>query len=319
MPTLLAPPPAEDVTRRDLLRGTGAALLVATLPGCGGGSGSADAEPEGRTVRHLGGTTTVPVDPRRVAVLSVMDLDCAVSLDAPLVAAPGWFPEHAYLRGLLAEAGELIDLGAEETSLETLAAAEPDLILGEVWNEDLYEQLSGIAATVLIPQADWKQGLDLVAQALGREERAETVREDHERRVEQLRQELGARLETLTVSVVRSRPDALRLYGAGSFSGGVLADVGLARPAAQRFDDIQVDVSLEQAADADADAIFVWSYDPEERTEQRRLQANPLWQRLDAVRRGRVYEVGEHWYGAGPASAGLVLDDLSRYLAGGAR
>lgn len=317
MPTLLAPPP-EDVTRRDLLRGTGAALLVVTVPGCGGGSGGADAEPEGRTVRHLGGTTTVPDRPQRVAALSVMDLDCAVTLDAPLVAAPGWFPGHAYLRGIMTEAGELIDLGAEETSLEALAAAEPDLILGEVWHEDLYEQLSGIAATVLIPEADWKRGLDLVAQALGREERAEQVRGEYQQRVEELRSALGAGLESLTVSVVRSRPDAVRLYGTGSFSGGVLADVGLVRPPSQEFDDILVDVSLEQAADADADVIFVWSYDPEERTEQRRLQANPLWQRLGAVQQGWVYEVGEHWYGAGPTSAGLVLDDLFRHLADGA-
>lgn len=315
MPTLLAPRPIDDVTRRDLLRGAGAALL---LVGCGQPEPAVgSAEPSERTVRHVAGATTVPARPERVAVLSVMDLDCAVALDAPVVAAPGWFPEHPYLQAIFDEAGDLADLGAEETSLERLAAAEPDLILGEAWNSDIYSQLDAIAPTVLIPEADWKQGLDLVAQAVGRDQQAEQVLDGYQQRVEELQQALGARLEELTVSVVRSRPDAIRFYGTAGFIGGILADVGLPRPASQQFNDINEDFSVERLPEADADAVFVWSYDPEERAEQRSLEANPLWEGLEAVRQGRVYQVGEHWYGAGPTSADLVLDDLFAHLVEG--
>lgn len=274
-------------------------------------------EPSERTVRHLGGTTMVTAEPRRVAVLSVMDLDCAVALDAPVVAAPGWFPEHPYLEAIFAEAGELVDLGAEETSLERLAAAEPDLIVGEVWNSDIYEELSAIAPTVLIPEADWKQSLDLVAQAVGLQPQAESILNAYQARIDELQGALGPRLDTTTVSVIRSRPDAIRFYGTAGFVGGILADVGLARPDSQVFDDIAEDLSVERLPEADADAVFVWSYDPEEQAEQGRLEANPLWQGLDAVREGQVYEVGEHWYGAGPTSANLVLDDLFTHLVDG--
>lgn len=326
MPALLIPshtptaPTIDDITRRDLFRGAGALGTGWVLAGCGG-DGTEGAEsgpvPSERTVRHLVGTTTVPGRPRRVAVLSVMDLDCAVALDAPVVAAPGWFPEHPYLREIFADAGDLIDLGAVETSLERLAAAEPDLILAEIWNEEIYAELSEIAPTVLIPEADWREGLRLVAEAVGRQPQGDEVLAAYDQRVAELQEALGSSLETTTVSVIRSRPDAIRFYGTAGFIGGILADVGVGRPDSQDFDGIAEDFSVEQLPEADADVVFVWSYDPEEQAEQREMEANPLWQGLDAVRGGRVHQVGEHWYGAGPTSANLVLDDLFVHLVQG--
>lgn len=85
---------------------------------------------------------------------------------------PGWFPEHPYLQTITAEADELISLEEAQTSLERLAVAPPDVILAEVWN--------------------WKRGLHLVAQALGREPRGEELPGEYQARADQLREALGS-------------------------------------------------------------------------------------------------------------------------------
>ena len=55
---------------------------------------------------------------------------------------------------------------------------------------------------------------------------------------------------------------------------------------------------------------------PEDSTEEE-ITSDPLWQRLDAVRRDRVYEVSDDLWmlGIGPTAAEGVVDDLEKHLA----
>lgn len=106
------------------------------------------------------------------------------------------------------------------------------------------------------------------------------------------------------------------LTGAGSLL--VLEDVGFSRPEAQRFELSEDDltsaaISEERIPDMDGDAIFVGSVSD---AALENLRDNPLWQRLEAVREGRVYEVGqEAWIFPGPSAADSVLDDIEKSLA----
>ncbi|MEL6263845.1 MAG: ABC transporter substrate-binding protein [Cyanobacteria bacterium J06626_6] len=129
-----------------------------------------------------------------------------------------------------------------------------------------------------------------------------------------------------TISVVRIYPDTITLYTKVGFIGTILEDADLPRPPSQDlnfeetqafgFSTIQYTVSTETLDKADADVIFiiVGNWDDKIDDVLAELKANPLWSRLEAVQRGAVYEVGDHWVGSGPIAANAVIDDLFKYL-----
>jgi len=64
------------------------------------------------------------------------------------------------------------------------------------------------------------------------------------------------------------------------------------------------------------DAIFVTVYGPEEETTKENITSDPLWQELEAVQQGRVYEVSDDLWmlGIGYTAANGVIDYLEKYL-----
>jgi iron complex transport system substrate-binding protein len=120
-----------------------------------------------------------------------------------------------------------------------------------------------------------------------------------------------------TVSVVRFMQDRVRAYAVGSFSGTVLRDVGLPRPALQQADTTWVEVGQELIPQMDADVMFVCRYGDAGASEAR-FRQDPLWSRLGAVKRGAIHEVSDDYWmlGIGPLAAGRILDDLTSFVSG---
>jgi iron complex transport system substrate-binding protein len=242
-------------------------------------------------------------------------LDTALVVGAPLAGVPSPSNLPGYLGRRV---GDARSVGAEATpNLEQVAALDPDLILASIFTvEGTYDEVSQIAPTVAIDDEDsgrWREIHAQVSDVLGRSAAGEEALEEYLARAE----ELGGRLGEVRVSVVRPRDDGIRIYGKTYFAGQILQDVGLPRPPAQDVQEEEpLDISKELIQRADGDVIFVWSYSEEEQDEAEKLKKDPLWSTLEAVRAGRVYEVGPHWYGSGPLAANAVLDDLERYLAG---
>jgi len=308
-------------TRREFLIGA-AGLLVLAPFGCGGESGEGGETTSGgtHTIEHDLGTTEVPVNPQRVATLTQFGLEYALALDRPPVAAPGSETlEVDYLKRRRRELDAVSTGDATEPNVEAVAAQQPDLIVARSnYIEQIYDELSEIAPTVGLPVIlDWKRTFRFFARVVGRQERAEEVLSAYEERVREVRAALGGReaAQSIEVSVVRGRTGGmLRLYVSDSFSGLILDEVGLSRPPSQDGTGGNREISLERIELADGDAIFVWTYSSDEAEAVGELREDPLWERLDAVQSNRAYFVGSHWYGTGPLSANLVLDDLERYL-----
>lgn len=210
-----------------------------------------------------------------------------------------------------------------EPDLETIASLQPDLIVSlRFRHEAIYDQLSGIAPTVLSPHDSegWREGFLVFADALNRNEAAPAVVEAFEARVAELQAGLGDAIDQ-TVSVIRVLTGQVRSYQASSFSGTVLAAVGLQRPASQQgTEDTWLEQATETLNEVDADVLFVtlWSGSTEEDLNQ--LLDNPLWATLPVVQANRVYQVPDaYWMTAiGYLAAGLILDDLATYLVEGA-
>ncbi|MGO1056997.1 ABC transporter substrate-binding protein [Crossiella sp. CA198] len=313
------------------------AVLAATalLVGACGGGGTPQTGPTSagesaagfpRTVEHAMGKTTIEKQPVKVAALDSSYVDAVLALETQLAAytlfpASGEkFPDY-----LKAEAdkyarnakpvGEL-----EQTKLEQVLVAEPDLILSaKVRHENLYGVLSARKPTVFSAETGktWKANIRLAGKALGKEALAETKIKAYEDRAAKLGAAIKAKAgKTPTVSVVRFVDGPTRAYSMNSFIGIVLKDTGLGRPADQNDPNaaqIFVELSPENILRADGDQVFVTAFpDPKggSAKAKEKFQANPLWAQL----KGQVHEVSDTTWISSVSLQGahVVLDDLAK-------
>nr|RNJ65105.1 MAG: iron-siderophore ABC transporter substrate-binding protein [Leptolyngbya sp. IPPAS B-1204] len=271
-----------------------------------------------RAIEHAMGNADIPVQPERVVVLDDCTLEPVLALGVKPVGAP---IRNVHIPGQ-GNLSQIQDIGTP-ANLETILALKPDLILGCAYLRDMYNQVAQIAPTVIAPietSADWQAVFWLVADALGKRNAAEQVMTNYKTRLATLRSQLGERLKSTQVSVIRVYPNHISLYAKDVFIGTILADAGLSRPPSQDQDIPAIDISKERIRDADGDVIFVWTYGSNEQLTEsaqialEKLKIDPLWQQLNAVKQGSVYLVPDYWIGAGPLSANAVIDDLFKYL-----
>ncbi|MEO0378143.1 MAG: iron-siderophore ABC transporter substrate-binding protein [Cyanobacteria bacterium P01_A01_bin.17] len=275
-----------------------------------------------RIVDHALGETRVPVNPQRIVVLTG-SLDTVLALGVKPVGSVEILQENH----LENEVKGVESIGSPRSpNLEAIVALNPDLILGTDWDKGIYETLSQIAPTVIAEvdsSGEWKELLYTYADALGETDKAEQIMADYDARIEEFRMQMGDRLQETEVSIVNIYQGIVQLYLADSFSGTIVADAELPRPHHQTNTDqkFSMNISKELLHMADGDAMFVWIYDinkevvEDDQATLKELKADPLWLKLNAVQKDRVYDVpGSHWIGMGPIAANLVLDDLFEYL-----
>lgn len=271
--------------------------------------------------------TQVRADPQRIVVLSGDQLDalCALGLQSRIVAAAlpdGSDAQPSYLGAVI---HELPGAGSRsDPDLEAIRAAEPDLILGSVaLTPTDHPELSAIAPTVFTGPAgaSWKDNLRLVGAATGRAAAADEVIERFDRAAETTGRDNDA--THFQASVVQFTDATMRVFGPDSFPGSVLADVGVDRPAGQRFTDrpyVEVGISDQDLGDspdfsiADGDIVYV-SFDTAAARERApAVLESDAWRRLSAYRDGRVFAVnnevwqGDQGGGSVVAARGMLAD-----------
>ena len=113
----------------------------------------------------------------------------------------------------------------------------------------------------------------------------------------------------------------MRVFGPDSFPGSVLADVGVDRPAAQRFTDkpyVEVGITEEDLGNspdfsiADGDIIYVSFASSAAKDRAGEVMGSDAWKKLSANKDNRVFVVNnEVWQtGEGIVAARGMLSDL---------
>ncbi len=121
--------------------------------------------------------------------------------------------------------------------------------------------------------------------------------------------------------MVQLTDTTMRVYGAENFPGSVLADVGVDRPAAQRFTDkpyIEIGITDTDLADspdfriADGDIVYISFASPAAKDRAPAVLESDEWKKLSATRDNRVFAVNnEVWQtGEGIVAARGILADL---------
>ncbi|MDE4085372.1 iron-siderophore ABC transporter substrate-binding protein [Planococcus maritimus] len=302
--------------------------LVLMMAGCGKSESSSTSNAaagasneEGQTITHAMGTTEIQGTPQRVVTLYQGANDAAVALGVkPVGIVESWAeqPVYDYLKDDL----DGVPIVGQETqpNLEEIAKLKPDLIIAsKVRHEEVYEQLSAIAPTVAHETVfAFKETVDLMGQALNKEDEAQELVEDWDARVidfkEKLQSEMGDEAPK-HVSVLNFRADHSRIYYTG-FAGSILTELGFEGPKNMEDDSLEIikltDKESITEMNADAFYIFMDKNDPAVVKSYEEWTSHPLWENLDAVKSNRVYEVDEIvWNLAGGIlSANLMLDDM---------
>ena len=279
-----------------------AGMAVVLLGACGGASpaepaGSAErapaeAEAAPVTVKHAMGSTTVETRPRRIVALDSSYADATLLLEEQLVGITTYRAYSTKLPEYLGDARakyakDVVAVGElEAPSLEKIAALKPDLIVSaKVRHEALYDQLTQIAPTIMSETtgATFKDNVRMLAKALGKEDLAEEKIGAFEKAAAKVGAAVNAKANSPTISVTRFLDGPTRLYLKDTYSGIVLDDAGLSRPKPQDTTGFALEISEENIKQADADKIFVTTYEDEKGLAVQTKQAfenNPLWKPL---------------------------------------
>jgi iron complex transport system substrate-binding protein len=278
-----------------------------------------------REVRHAAGSTVVRAEPQKIVVLSGDQLDalCALGLQSRIAAAAlpdGSENQPSYLGAVV---HDLPPVGTRRSpDLAAIRAAQPDLILGsDALTPDLHSQLSAIAPTVFTgaPGAAWEDNLRTVGAATWRAGAANGLVDEFNAAADKEGADNDA--THFQASVVQLTDTTMRVFGPDSFPGSVLADVGVDRPAAQRFtdkpyDEVGItDEDLGNSPDlsiADGDIVYVSFASPEAKDRAGEVMGGDAWKKLSANKDNRVFVVNnEVWQtGEGIVAARAMLSDL---------
>jgi len=288
-----------------------------------------------RLVKHEAGETTVCGQPQKVVALSPRVLEVMLALDIQPAAYAELtslnLPKFDNPSEQIPYLGERIttqpiNLGSRNNpSLETLTLLNPDLIIGETWHD--YDLFSKIAPTLLLePRGGeelWQQRLQVVAQAFGREERAEQVIARHNRQVAQ------ARIKLTPVAEVYPRVLAIQVNQRFDHILVIppltewLEAIGFQPLFLEESSRESVSLSLEVLSQLDPDLIIVGAsptgaidnfYQPEE-TIKRQWEQTPVLRNMRAFREGRVYFANSRllWQ-EGPIKDEIFLEMLPELL-----
>lgn len=276
-----------------------AAALSLALAACGSSSAeepAAEAETPAAdfdvTVEHAMGTTTITERPERIVALDSSYADAVLLLEKELVGITTYRGYSEDLPDYLGDAreehaAEVVSVGdLTAPSLEKILALEPDLIVSaKIRHEAIYEQLSEIAPTIMSETtgATFKENIEMLAKAVGEEELAAEKIADYEAAAAEVGAAVNEKAGNPTISVTRFLDGPTRLYLKDTYSGIVLDDAGLARPTAQDTTGFALEISEENITQADADKIFVTTYEDEAGTAAQTkaaFEANPLWEPL---------------------------------------
>ncbi|MEM7125977.1 MAG: ABC transporter substrate-binding protein [Chloroflexota bacterium] len=242
-------------------------------------------------ITHETGTTTIEGVPERIVVLEYSFADNLGTLSvAPVGYAVDSMPD--YLLPFTAEVGAEEVGTRAEPSLETIAALSPDLIIGDSRRHtEIYDKLSEIAPTVIFNslRGSYQDQLDtfqLIAQILDKEAEAADLLSTYE--------------ETFAATVGETNPDAGEfvigvLWSGGytahsneSFMGSFMESLGRTNALSPQDGETQYVLELEGLASINPSTIVILCA-PSDQAVFDELQAQPVWQSIDAAQNNQVY------------------------------
>ncbi|WP_372631319.1 ABC transporter substrate-binding protein [Cohnella sp.] len=292
-----------------------------------GGENVVSSEPATRTITHLRGESTVPVNIERAVVLSAAYIDHLLTIGEKPYAVNvelrygGDYP--AYLADQL-EGVHLVG-SADSPNLEAITELDPDVIVIESRTADeVYTQLEKIAPTIVLgtewldyedDTTYWTKDLLKIAELYGKEDAAKQKIAELEAKTAQAKLKIDA-LEDKRLAYLRVRDKTVQIYAQTGhpINSFLYHDLGFV-PTALTPESQREDISLEVIPQLDANYL-VLEVDPNGQENLKTIKESSLWKPVPAVQKEQVFETDSYWLfkGWGVIGRGQIIDDLMSWL-----
>lgn len=285
---------------------TGLALTAGALAGCAAPTSQAATSECGSfpyTLEHAFGTVTLDAAPKRVAVVTDVDLDIALALGLEPVIYPGydlgaWQQEYFDEHNLTLDSYDPSD----GIDFEAIAAAKPDAILatsGWSLDED-YAKLNAIAPVIAytsdngLDSMTWSQRTELAGCALGlvdESDAAITKVTDAFADAATAHPEFAGK--TITYAVIH--PDQITYSSWKGSDVSFFTDLGFVLPpVASEFTGDSTGLSKENIDKLDAEVLVVgFPFGDEGMLSRDQLESDALFQSLPVVKAGGYTVIGD--------------------------
>ncbi|MEM9093071.1 MAG: ABC transporter substrate-binding protein [Cyanobacteria bacterium P01_F01_bin.53] len=307
-------------------------------------SGSMSAANGCQIVEHTAGETEICGQPYKVVALSPHILDIILALGVQ----PAGFAQSANANLEIIKiyddpASQIPYLGKWVTtepmavgnrntpSLESLTLLQPDLILGEAWQDDNYSLMTQIAPTLLFDglilndgkTQFWRQNIEEIARALGREEQATKLLAARDKYIVQAREALQPVLQAYprVLLIGSDLVNEVSWLSENITTGSLLKEIGfeIVQPEGVRF---AAEISWEKLSQIETDIMMVldWNKDrfmQPEASRQEKLERKPILNSMPVFQQDRVFFADHYLWGnhlRGPLSERLVLEALPDLL-----
>ncbi|MEM7734458.1 MAG: ABC transporter substrate-binding protein [Deinococcota bacterium] len=205
-------------------------------------------------------------------------------------------------------------------NLEAILALSPDLIIGPNRHEDIAEQLSEIAPTLLLDvfAQPLPETMAIFADIVGTEARLADLQQQYNTRVAEVSAARDANGFD-TVSMVIFLDDATFLIEPSGSVTEMLQAVGFSFPPPVQevvASGERGNFSVEVLNDFDTD-LFLWPYFGMDASADRApaLRQSPLWITLNVVKSGNAHAInGERWYGLSFGNLLKALEDIETFV-----
>ncbi|MEO1057561.1 MAG: ABC transporter substrate-binding protein [Actinomycetota bacterium] len=268
-----------------------------------------DGAPATIVVTDVVGEREVPVTDQKIYALDELMGTLLLTLGVEPVTTAAFFQDPLLAPVLLSQRTELVEYG----SVESIAATDPDLILGIGHPNfiEIVDSLQGVAPTVLPDfNSSWQDQTMLVSEVVDREAEAEALVATVESRIADLAAEIDqAGLTGTEVSIVQNFGPDWFSYGPSIASSAVLAELGFTRSEAQSSDDNFGFPQLSEEVIPDETSspfVFGVATTSPDGTVIGTVTDNPIVGGPDSV----VTDVSEAWFNNSVLGIWIVLDDI---------
>lgn len=305
---------------------TASMLILGILGGCGARAEetTSTTEKEVITINHSAGETKVTKKPKTVVVLDYGSIDILDTMGVEVAGLPKSSTLPAYLEKYKSD--EYIDIGSlKEPNLEKINELNPDLIIIESRQAELYKDFSEIAPTIQLGTegtdyfASVEKNVNTLAEIFNKEDIAKEELKKLELRVNSVKEKVQS--ENLNALVNLVSDGSMSIYGEGSRFNSIYGNFGFTTT----DKDIEVSnhgqsISYEYLAEKNPNYLFVIdkaAATQKESQPAKEIVETELVKTTDAYKNGNiVYLDSSAWYigGAGLKAADQITMDIENAL-----
>jgi ABC-type Fe3+-citrate transport system substrate-binding protein len=267
-------------------------------------------------IKHDLGTTEVPDHPQRIVVLEYSFVDTLAAVGVKPVGIADDDKRDSVVPAYTDVIGtDWTSVGTRKTpSLEVIASLSPDLIIADTSRHSaIYESLSEIAPTIVFDSltGTYETALEAaktIAHAVGKDAEMDTRLAEHTRKMEAFKAEIGD-VSGWSAQFFIDNGEGIFLHSPVSYNGSLLwfgFKNNMPMPNGHSYEEAVVTTSLEQLSEVNPQVLIRGKYAEPGLTDG--WKGQPLWDNLEAVQKGNVYDVIAHNWSR---LRGLIASEVS--------